>query len=575
MAQQRPKIELTCFPDDVLLACDGEIVPKKVYARVQFPEGTEEKWDGLRLFVRVRPSRKLGMREEPFTDATKGEIGDPQLDDPDQNYCMELIEGYSPFEGGRPVPGAGWFEVFDLEQAGVQEDVEVEVHLFWDTGKWCADRRMAVRRCSHPARLVRRFPLRQARGLMAVGDLDGDGELDFILSAGAGRQTAYASDGKVLWDHADSEAGGIQSYNCLFPIYDIDGDGRNEFITVRRDADQYFLCILDGQRGEVKKRTPMPEAICVFDSPPMVNVQIANLRGLERAADVVFSHHYSDATAFDNELNVLWRADLWGGEGRDVRCKPPRGGAEARFPYGFAHTPAFGDVDGDGHDEMVAGASLVDHDGRFVWNRKDLPRINYDHNDSVAIADLERDGRPSILLSTGLYCLDPDGNVRWGFAHTVCHGQHVWAAPIIPGSPRLQVLLVDWRTYVGLEPPHVIYLIDGDGTVLWHRISGWARPVYWSACGHQDVWLSPEGMPGMGEVLNHEGRFLGYLPMGSLEGARAFCRREGAADTLAVSMQRNGEAFLELYECSVPPEPCPASGIPRAYRDDDARWSLY
>jgi len=579
MPPERPTVSLTCFPDEDLMAWRGEIVPRKVYARVELPAGAAQGCEALRLFVRVRPASKLGVKEEPFTDATKGDIHDPQLDDPAENYRMDLVRGYSPLEGGRPVPGPGWFEVFDLQREGVREDVEVEAHLFWNTGKWCGDRRVTVRRCSHPARLISRFPIGEARGLIAVGDLDRDGQMDFVVTAGAARQAAYRPDGAVLWDHHDPGATRINAHNTLVPICDIDGDGANEVVAVRREGDAYFICVLDGRTGAVKRRAPLPEPVRAYDDPPIINIQIANLRGLERPSDIVFSHHYSDIMAFDEKLNVLWQMDTWADEGRSVGCKPPRDGAEARFPYGFGHTPAIADLDGDGHDEVIAGACLIDHDGRFVWNRKDLPRINYDHNDSVAIADLERDGRLSVLLSTGLWCLDPQGNVRWGFAHTVCHGQHVWVEPIIPDSPRLQIVLVDWRCYVGLQPPHVVYLIDGDGAVLWHRISGWAIPLYWSACGHQDIWLKPEGMTGAGEIVNHKGEFLAYVPTGAMEAVRPFIRRPEqsgkATDTVVTTVTREGKPYMEFYECSVPPERLSPGGIPRQYHADDRRYSLY
>jgi len=309
----RPTIDVTAFPDSLLLQSSGDIVPRKLYARVGFPEGEAPDYGGSRIFVRVRPSAKLGMKNEMFTEETKGEIRPPQLDDPADNYCMELIQGYSPFEGGRPIPGPGWFEIFDLEEADVREDVEVEAFLFWNTGRWCAEKRLAVRQCTHPARLVRRFPIAQTGGLIAIGDLNGDGRPEFVISSGASRQTAYRADGDILWDHDDPEATRIASHNCLYPIYDIDGDGRNEYVTIRRVEGDYGLCIVDGRTGTVKRHTRMPEAIATPDDPPIINVQIANLRGLARPADIVFSHHYSDITAFDDRLDVLWRRDLWGG----------------------------------------------------------------------------------------------------------------------------------------------------------------------------------------------------------------------------------------------------------------------
>ncbi|MBI2194154.1 MAG: hypothetical protein HYU36_19435 [Planctomycetes bacterium] len=572
MPTEKPSLHLSLFPDPVLLEHTGDLAPRKLYARVDIPEGSTDHYGNLRLFVRVRPLKGAGTRDEMFTEATKGDIHHFRTDNPQTNYLMELVEGYSPFVGGRPVPGPGWFEIFDLQHAGVREDVEAEVFLFRDTGRWCAETRAALRLCSHPARLVKRFPIRETAGLIALGDLDGDGRLEFLLSSGSQRMTVYTFDGQVLWDHDDPQAVRYARYNCIFPICDIDGDGRQEVIGVRRDETKYFLCILDGRTGAAKRRIPVPEAVKILDDPPIINVQVGNLRGLDRPSDILFSHHYSDITAFDSELNKLWRVDLWAGESKTTECLPPFPGAEARFPYGFGHTPALADLDGDGHEEVVAGATLIDHDGRFVWNRKDLPRINADHNDSIAIADLERNGRLSILLSTGLHCVRPDGRSLWGFGHTVCHGQHVRAFLANPASRWLQILLVDWRCYTGAEPPHAVYLLNGDGTVLWHRITGWASGLYWSASGHQDVWLSGKQLPGLGEIVDHEGRFLGYLP-GEPGGARFFIRPGRRSDTVVAKATRAGTPYLEFYECAV--EATDAGGLPRQPRPDDIHYSLY
>jgi hypothetical protein len=576
MSTEQPTIEVTAFPEDVSPPTGSELVPKRIYARVSIPEGNDETYNSFRFLLRVRPLVKLGAKDEPFTETTKGDIRDPQLDDPSINYRMDLIEGYAPFTGGRPVPGPGWFEVFDLDAARVREDVEVEAFLFRHTGRWCAERRITLRRITRPARLVHSFPLLDTRGLIAIGDLDNDGQLEFLNSAGAERQTAYRADGQVMWDHHDPAATRISTHNCLFPIYDIDGDGRKEVIAMRHDGGNYYLCILEGSTGAVKRRIALPKAVKILDDPPMVNIQVANLRGMSRASDIVFSHHYSDITALDQDLNILWCRDLWANEGKSVECPPLRSGAEARFPYGFGHTPACGDLDGDGHDEIVAGATLIDHDGRFLWNRKDLPRINADHNDSVAIADLDRNGKLAILLSTGLWCLDTDGSIRWGFGHTVCHGQHVWAGPIIPGSPRLQIILVDWRCYMGLQPPHTVYLLDADGRVYWHRVTGWAIPMYWSSYRHQDIWLQPEEMPGVGEIVDYRCRTLGYLPAGRLEGIRPFLQPGGHTDTVVTKTTRGGKGTMEFYECAVaPPIESGQMPPPRPHQDDDWHYSLY
>ncbi|MBI4027060.1 MAG: FG-GAP repeat protein [Verrucomicrobia bacterium] len=574
MTAQQPTVEVTPFPTRVLLESPGDLVPRRVYARVELPAGGADAYDSLLLFVRVRALR--GIQAEMFTEQTKGDIHRPQYDDPSANYCMELVESFSPLKGGRPIPGPGWFEIFDLENAGVREPVEVEAIVLRKHGRrrWCSEKRLIVRPCPRPARLRRRFPIQDAGGQVAIGDLDHDGELDFLVTAGAMRQTAYRHDGEVLWDCHAPEARILNTHNTLVPIADLDGDGRSETVGIRREGNDFFVCVLDGRHGTVKRKTPHPACIMAYDDPPMCNIQAADLRGLGQPRDLIVSHHYSDITAFDDRLNVLWRQDLWADEGRTAQCRPPRAGAEARFPYGFGHTPACGDVDGDGRDEVVVGATLLDHDGRFLWNRKDLPRVNADHNDSVHIADLERNGQVRILLSTGLHCLATDGAVVWSFGRTVCHGQHVRAFPAIPGAGRLQILLIDWRCYVGLEPPHTVYLLDGDGTVLWHKISGWAVPVSWSAAICQDLCVKSDEMAGMGEIVDWRGQFQGYVPMGNHNRARRLSAGH-SSETWILTAQREGQAYLELYECAVPPAAAPPREYPEMFHDDDHRYALY
>ena len=147
--------------------------------------------------------------------------------------------------------------------------------------------------------------------------------------------------------------------------------------------------------------------------------------------------------------------------------------------------------------------------------------------------------------------------------------------PVIPGSTRLQILLVDWRCYVGLEPPHAVYRLDGDGTVLWHRITGWAGPLYWRNGHHQDIWLKPEEMAGAGEIVDHQGTFLGYLPVGSMEAVRPFALPGSQTDTVVTKAVRNGTPCLEFYECARPSDEAVDGSRPDRYRHDDWQYSLY
>jgi hypothetical protein len=81
---------------------------------------------------------------------------------------------------------------------------------------------------------------------------------------------------------------------------------------------------------------------------------------------------------------------------------------------GHGAISVFVDLDLDGTNELVAGRTAFDHDGRVIWNRRDI------HDGLTTVANLDADDYPEIILLTGgndLYVLEHDGSTKYGPEH--------------------------------------------------------------------------------------------------------------------------------------------------------------
>lgn len=307
---------------------------------------------------------------------------------------------------------------------------------------------------------------------LRFGDLDGDGRLEIVfaqhtemLTGGDFCQlsclTAMNLDGQVLWQWGEPHrAHGIVPSDMPVQIHDVDGDGRAEVVCCRN----FEICLLDGMTGEVKHCAPTP------DPGPMATwlpeddlfripgdcVCFADLRGLGARRDLLVKDRYSNLTAYDQELNPLWRVHLNTG-----------------------HFPAPADIDGDGRDEVMIGYTLVDHDGTILWS------IDVrDHQDAIAIAPIDPDyPTPLIALASGeggtVVC-DTRGKVLWR-DHTG-HVQRLTAARVREDVPGLQIIT---KTFWG--NPDIICLYEARGNLLESiELTGGGAvlsPVNWDGTG--------------------------------------------------------------------------------------------
>jgi len=123
---------------------------------------------------------------------------------------------------------------------------------------------------------------------LSVGDLTGDGKIDFLFNDGRRVIKAFDWDGNLLWEKFNPNDPGVEEkyHNFTLAVYDIDLDCHNEVIAFQEIDGKNCLVVLDGKTGEIKAQAELP-----FDAPRdheywgnsnyymQDHIAIANLRG--------------------------------------------------------------------------------------------------------------------------------------------------------------------------------------------------------------------------------------------------------------------------------------------------------
>jgi len=318
---------------------------------------------------------------------------------------------------------------------------------------------------------------------LALGDVDDDGRLDFVVARNEDQHvralTAYDVEGRVLWEWGGGGSPTI-GYDVPAIVYDLEGDGRQEVLF---SADGRLM-VLEGATGRRKRWAPLPAGLAVADC-----IMVANLSGARHPHELLIKSRYDQVWALNRQLEVLW---TWKGN--------------------TGHHPAVADIDGDGRDEVLAGYTLLDHDGSVMAS------VSLgDHADTCRFVTLA-DGRPALLNGcgdAGMVLWDVTGQILWrlGPPEVRYHFQSIHLGNLRPGRPGDEFLVDD-----GWAPPgrSRAALIGADGTWLGAFTSAYPRffrLVDWDGDGVQECLFPADGV-----VCDAEGdvavRLEGALPLG-------------------------------------------------------------
>lgn len=286
---------------------------------------------------------------------------------------------------------------------------------------------------------------------MWLGDINSDGRMEMVLvqpDSGFDDRyfphsvfcaTAFDTDGKMLWQIGSPDENAEASGSDIpAQIYDIDGDGKNEFICVTDG----HLSVFDGETGKEKSRHPLP-APDAHDC-----IIIADLEGKGRAKNIILKNRYEKLWALGENFELLWQYE----------------GNIGHYPWPY-------DLDGDGRDELIAGYTILDGDGKKLWTI-DMK----DHADCIWVGDINSDGKPEVVTGgDDITAYSADGKLLWRFEDTT-ESQNVAIANLRPELEGLEICGLD-RIDRGKQGLDGIFILSSEGKALYkekRKVPGWS-----------------------------------------------------------------------------------------------------
>jgi rhamnogalacturonan endolyase len=262
---------------------------------------------------------------------------------------------------------------------------------------------------------------------MSVGDLDGDGEYELILhQTGRGRDNssngftdppifqAYKMDGTFLWQINLGKNIREGAHYTQFMVYDLDGDGFAEFACKTADGtvDGKGKVIGDSTKNWVNRNGKIldgPEYFSIFSGK--TGEELATTAYLPSRGDIGAWGGVGGNGKNDNTGNRVDRynaciAYLDGVHPSIVMCRGYYGRTvlaawdwrngklnsrwvfdtkDGKNPFSGMgnHGLSVADVDGDGKDEIVYGAMVVDDNGKGLFT------TGLRHGDALHVSDLD------------------------------------------------------------------------------------------------------------------------------------------------------------------------------------------
>src|SRR6056297_1032010 len=292
---------------------------------------------------------------------------------------------------------------------------------------------------------------------IAVGDINGDGVVELVAPGHNGRLYVYRGDGQdagggspILWT---SDLAGPAAEPALA---DLDGDGLAEIIVSGRDGTYAF-------RHDGQVLWSNPGVVSYFASQDLgwSGPSVGNL-DLDPEPEIVVSAIGDALYVLDHEGNVVF-SDPFGGD--------------------FPTVPVLADITGDGVLDIVVAEEwtlkVIDlfNGGVLAWSHDmpdPIPALGGSGSfGSPAVADLDADGRPEIIINWGhvIEALQDDGALLWRYesGRTELYRPSPITVADVTGDGQPNLVTASAINQGFTVSNHLLMVLDAAGSLVWEQ----------------------------------------------------------------------------------------------------------
>lgn len=339
---------------------------------------------------------------------------------------------------------------------------------------------------------------------VGIGDLDGDGAYEYVIkqpdfntdpyqqpgywkkSTTTYKIEAYRLDGTMLWRHDMGWSIEAGIWYSPWIVYDVDGDGRAEVYCKAGEGDPRdekglvqtgpeYLIKIDGRTGKIVERTAWlsREGFPDYNYYCRNFLTVAYLDGKKPSLIMQRgTYNLIKTQALDKDLKQIW---YW---------ESPQ--EQKKYGGQGSHGLISADVDGDGRDELVIGAAVIDDNGKGLWT------LEMGHPDVCYCGDIDP-GNPGLEVFYGFetrqetdgICVVDAKTGRKLWAHKKrsrhLHGQGM-AADVLAEYPGMEV-------FVGERDLKERWLYSSQGKLIKFSETGSLTPygVWWDGDPQKEV----------------------------------------------------------------------------------------
>ncbi|MBD3267515.1 hypothetical protein GF373_12680 [bacterium] len=343
---------------------------------------------------------------------------------------------------------------------------------------------------------------------IGLGDLDGDGELEYIIkqpnfntdpyqqpgywkpSKTTYKLEAYKKDGTLLWRYDMGWAIEAGIWYSPWVVYDIDQDGKAEVYCKAGEGDPRtkkghvesgpeYLVKLDGETGKIVQKTDWIGR----EDYPSYNYYCRNFLAVAyldgKKPSLIMqrgTYNVIKTWALDKNFKIQWKHDVL-----------EKGKKKNKNYYGQgSHGLIAADVDEDGKDELVIGSAVIDDHGQGLWT------TGMGHPDICYCADIDPSneglevfyGLETRQPTDGMCVVDAKtGKKLWALKEPTkhLHGQGM-CGDVLAEFPGMEV-------YCGERDYKKRWLYSADGELIKFYESGplTPRPIWWDADPQKEV----------------------------------------------------------------------------------------